>query len=120
MSEPTIDPRLIDHAKTILEQADIPQESKAALWDHYHSTSHSSELARRIATFNAPDHIKHALVAAKHISDRDNQPLPEPEATVVRVLHTLHRIDAKILETAEAHPRILTALITAALKGKSQ
>jgi hypothetical protein len=49
-----IDPRLIDHAKRILVEADIPQESRARLWDEYHDAGTAQELATRIANFGTP------------------------------------------------------------------
>lgn len=113
----TIDPRLIDRAKTLLAgENTLDNNQRADLWEHYYDSRNAAELAGRIKTFGAPQHVKDALVRAKHISQ--STPLPDPVERVVRTLVTLYQLPEAVKLSAEKHPALTKALIDAALKGK--
>jgi hypothetical protein len=109
-----IDPRLVDHAKSILENADIPLESKSTLWEHFHSVRSSSELASKLASFSVDDAVKQALVNAKKLND----PEREPTNPVVDGLSRLKKLDPEVLDLSEKHPSIIRSLIDVAMREK--
>src|ERR1700677_2538589 len=63
-----LDPRLMDRAKLILQDAPISSEDKAAAWDIYHDSRTAEIFARKITAVSIPDEVKRALLAAKQKS----------------------------------------------------
>ena len=101
-----------DHARDILSATPIDDESKVALWDHYHGAQTSAELAARLQGVPVDDFLKQLLIAAKKLSD----PELTPTEKVTDVIGRISKMDKRTLQIAESHPNILRALTDAATK----
>jgi len=112
-----IDPRLVDHAKAILQDAPLDLATKASAWDHWHDARDAQELSTRLAEVEMPDHIAQKLIEAKRLS------MPKPDVTPVdkatAAINRLAQIDKTVLDLAEKHPTVARALIEAAVKAKN-
>jgi len=107
-----IDPKLMDHAKIILQDASISNEQKIALWDDYHDSPTAESLARRLGTSAIPDDLKRALFAAKQKSLA-----PDSNSSVVdKAISAFTRLPRNILETSERHHVVAKLLVDAHLK----
>ena len=115
-----IDPRpFVDNAREILADADIPQESRASLWDLFFHARDSRDLAEKTANFGAPLQVKRDLVIAKRFTDpdyRESQDMPEPVKNVVRAIAKLRTIDPNALALVEKHKDVAKTLIDIATK----
>jgi len=102
---------LLDHAKTILQDAPISQGDKAMIWDAWHDARTVSNLARKLTELDVdiPQDVQEALLAAKKIS------VSAPDA-MDKVLNTISRMDPNTLALAESHPAVLHVLADA-MKG---
>jgi len=107
-----IDARVTDdHAKNILSaEATLGDSDRAHLWELFHSTASSDELAGRLAHEEVPAHVEEALIAAKRLTDRK----PEPPTPVQGAIERLKAISPDVLELAEKHPTVLRALVSEA------
>jgi hypothetical protein len=103
-----IHPSLVDHAKTILQNAPITDDAKSVLWTIWHDEHTVTSLARRLTELDAelPPDIEQALLAAKKLS------APAPDA-IDKVLDTISHMDPKTLALAESHPAVLRVLADA-------
>lgn len=113
---PAVDPRLVDHAKLILQARGAMDDSQRAdLWDAFHDAGSSQELAQKLNGVEVPDDVKHDLIRAKQLSD------PTPDATdrVISAISQLAKIDPAILDIAEKHPTTMKAMVDAATGDES-
>lgn len=107
-----IDPKLVDHAKIILQDAPISSEDKAGLWDAYHDSPSAESFARKLAAAPVPDDLKRALYAAKQKSLA-----PDSNGSVVdRAVEAFTRLPKNVLETSERHHVVAKLLVDAHLK----
>ena len=99
---------LLDHAKTILQDAPISQGDKAMIWDAWHDARTVSNLARKLTELDVdiPQDVQEALLAAKKIS------VSAPDA-MDKILATLVKIPKTALDAAEAHPQVLRVMADA-------
>ena len=103
----TID-RIRDHAKVVLQDAPIPNDSKIALWDLWHDSGTVDALASKLAGMDIPADVEQSLIAAKRFSLSD--PNPRVEA-VLEALRRMAKMDPRLLDAGEAHPVVLNQLI---------
>lgn len=111
-----IEPRVQDHAKRILESVPVSQDTKADLWELWHSSKSSNELAEHLATVDIPDTLKHDLWAAKKATD----PKPSVLDRAIGALHRVAEINSAARKAAESHPSVLKLLADAALTKEKQ
>jgi hypothetical protein len=107
-----IDPKLVDQAKLILQDAPISNEQKIALWDDYHDSPTAESLARKLDLAPIPDDLKRALFAAKQKSLA-----PESTTPVVdKAVEAFARLPKNVLDISERHQVIVKLLVDAHLK----
>jgi hypothetical protein len=106
-------PQLTDLAQPILAgDPQLNDDQRANLWDVFHTTKDSNELAQAIQTIAVPDDTKQRLFDAKKKTE-----VPEhPVAAAIAALAKLKEIDPTTLALAEAHPKVAGALMSAAQK----
>jgi hypothetical protein len=103
----------LDPAAPILRaHPDITDEDRAALWDEFHNSKDSAELANKLQPLNVPDELKHKLFVTKDAT----APAAKPAALdkVTAAINRVKDMDPKILDLAESHPNVLKALTAAA------
>lgn len=101
-----------DHARDILSATPIDDETKASLWDEYHSARHSADLAARLQAVPIDDVLKQRLIAARKLSD----PELKPTEKVADVISRIAQMDRRTLQIAETHPNVMRAFADAATK----
>jgi len=107
-----IDPKLVDHAKLILQDAPISNEDKAVAWDIYHDSRTAEIFARKIAAVSIPDQLKRALYAAKQKSLA-----PDSNSSVVdKAVEAFTRLPNNVLDVSERHPFVAKFLVDSHLK----
>lgn len=111
----------LDPAKPILAaHPDITDEDRAALWDEFHNSKDSAELAQKLQPLAVPDDLKHHLFVAK---DATAPPVPAKVAPIDKVTDAIKRIsqfDPKMIDLAESHPNVLKTLATAAMQEEKE
>jgi hypothetical protein len=112
MSAP-LDPRLVDHARVILDDAPLEDSTKAALWEIWHYAPTVSALARRLAECDIPEALETRMLEAKKAS---SEPIAPPVDAATAAISRMAQIDPKVLDAAEKHLNALKALIGAASK----
>lgn len=106
-------PDFIDHAQPILSATnEINKPTKANLYDVFHTSKDPQELAQHLGPLPISNGLKTQLFEAK----QKTVPPPEPLDKATRALSRIAQLDPKILDLAEAHPKVTTALINAATK----
>ena len=101
----------VDHAAPILRgDPQLDDEARASLWDVFHNSKDSNELAKHLAPISAPDDTKQSLFTAKQQSD----PVASPVDKVSSVLLKMKALDPQALEVAETHPNVFKTLAAAA------
>jgi hypothetical protein len=109
-----INPALIDHAKNILQDADLPVGHKATIWDWYHDSADANSLARKLESIALPGDLRERLIEAKRVATA-----PDGNAGHIdRAFSQLKQMDPKVLDLAEKHSSIARALIDAAMREK--
>lgn len=99
-----------DAARPILEAENLDQETKAQIWDIYHSAPDAASLAKAIAPLAIPsDDLKHRLFIAKIQS----APPVTPVDAVTSAIQKMATLDPAILDKAEKYPAVLRAIVTA-------
>lgn len=107
----------VDHALNILSGTDAVDDStKADLYDAFHNSKDSNELAAALQPLAAPDEVKAQLHQAKQLTDS----APSPVAKAAEALTAMSQLDPKILAIAENHPKLASAFISAATKGSEK
>jgi hypothetical protein len=102
-----------DHAKLILQNANVPQESKADAWEKFHDARDGKDLSARLKGV-VPDEIKNQLVAAKTKSVVPDE--PDAVDKVVEGINRIGEIAPKVLALTEKRPTVLKLFVDAALK----
>src|ERR1035438_10283470 len=100
-----IDQRLVDHAKNILGPAPIDDSTKADLWDHFHDSKSSADLAGRLASLPVPNELKHQLFTAKKLND----PVPTHTDNVITAITRMNQMPKAMLDLVERFPNVLRA-----------
>ena len=99
----------------------ITDEDRANLWDVFHNSKDSSELAQKLQPMTAiPDNLKHKLFVTK---DATAPPVPVKVAPIDKVTDAIKRIsqlDPKVVDLAESHPNVLKTLSTAAMQEEKE
>jgi len=96
-----------DPAEPILRgEPQIDDESKASLWDAFHSKN-ADELTQHLAPLAIPDDTKKRLISAK----QQMTPAPPPANPCKSAVSTMAGMAPEQLDLAEAHPAILKALV---------
>ena len=92
----------------------ITDEDRANLWDVFHGSKDSSELANKLQPMAVDNELKHKLFVAKDATApaAGPKPLDKVTAAIARV----KALDPEALELAEQHPNVLKALTTAAMQ----
>jgi hypothetical protein len=101
-------------APVLAAHPSITDEDRADLWDIFHNSKDSSDLANKLQPMNVPDDLKHKLFVTKDATAPAAKPAPvdKVSAAIARV----RDLDPKALELAETHPNVLKALTTAAMQ----
>jgi len=96
-----------DPAEPILRgEPQIDDESKASLWDAFHSKN-ADELTQHLAPLAIPDDTKKRLIYAK----QQMTPPPPPANPVQSAVSTMAAMPPEQLDLAEQHPNLLKALV---------
>jgi len=91
----------------------ITDEDRANLWDVFHNSKDSSELAQKLQPMTAiPDDLKHKLFVTKDATAPAAKPAPLDRVTAA--ISRISGLDHNALELAETHPNVLKALTAAA------
>jgi hypothetical protein len=100
----------LDHAKRILaDDPSLDNSDRADLWDIFHSSRDTRELATRLNDADIPQHVAESLIDAKRLTEPKAEPAePNP---AMDALNKLEAIDEKVLQLAESHPTVLKALL---------
>lgn len=105
----------LDPAKPILAaHPAITDDQRADLWDVFHDSKNSSDLASKLQPMAIPDDLKHHLFVAKDATAP--APGPAPLDKVTAAIERVTKMDPKVLDLAETHPNVLKTLTTAALQ----
>jgi hypothetical protein len=97
----------LDHAKRILaDEPSLDNSDRADLWDIFHSSRDTRELATRLNDADIPQHVAESLIDAKQLTEPKSDRNPAMDA-----LNKLKAIDEKVLRLAESHPTVLKALL---------
>ena len=111
----------LDPAKPILAaHPAITDDQRADLWDIFHQSKDSGELAQHLQPLGIPDALKHHLFVAK---DATAPPVPVKVAPIDKVTDAIKRIsqlDPKVVDLAESHPNVLKTLSTAAMQEEKE
>lgn len=111
----------LDSAKPILAaHPAITDDQRADLWDIFHNSKDSGELAQHLQPLAIPDDLKHHLFVAK---DATAPPVPVKVAPIDKVTDAIKRIsqlDPKVVDLAESHPNVLKTLSTAAMQEEKE
>jgi hypothetical protein len=104
----------VDPAHPILAgDPTLDQDTRASLWDIFHGSKDSNDLAQKLQALAVPDDTKQRLFDAKKQAT-----LPvEPVDQTIAAMEKLKQIDPAVLELAETHPNALKALTGAAQAG---
>jgi hypothetical protein len=105
----SVDPRLIDHAKNILQAVAIDSVAASSAWDLFYDAKSAHELATRLQPLALPDDINRQLIEAKKLSDPGKGPMD-------RVFDRMMNLSPATLDLAERHPTILRILTDAATR----
>jgi len=105
-----LDPRLMDRAKLILQDAPISSEDKAAAWDIYHDSRTAEIFARKITAVSIPDEVKRALLAAKQKSLAPDSTTPIVDAAI-ESMYRVAQLPHHVRSTAERHPIVAKFLV---------
>ena len=100
---------MVDHAKAILENADLSNPERAILWDAYHGAPHADALTRHLAALNVSPDLQEQLIAAKQ-SETESAPSAGASGTATAI-RPIAEMDPRMLALAESHPRVLQALL---------
>ena len=107
----------LDPAKPILAaHPAITDDQRADLWDIFHQSKDSGELAQHLQPLDIPDDLKHHLFVAKDATAPASEPKVPPVDKVTAAIHRVAQIDPKVLDLAETHPNVLKTLTTAAMQ----
>lgn len=113
MSQNETQPPFQDPAGGILRgDTSISDADRESLWDVFHGSRNPNELAQKLQTMAVPSDTKHALWAAKQMT----QPAANPVDKVTEALNRLKQIDPDTLALAEKFPSVTKAFIDAAVK----
>jgi hypothetical protein len=100
-----------DPAEPILRHHGIDAESTEKIWDGFHDSRTSADLAKKLANYSeVPDAVKHDLFVAKQKTD----PAPTWSDRVERAVEAIHKVAAmpsEHVETSEKHPKVLAAVM---------
>ena len=106
-----------DHAQPILAASpDLNDDDRAELWDIFHKSKDSNQLAQQLQPVAVPDSLKAQLMDAKKKSAPVAQPIDKATEAITRV----GQIDPKILELAEKYPNVTKILAAAAASSKDK
>jgi hypothetical protein len=99
-------------APVLAAHPNITDEDRADLWDVFHNSKDSGELAQKLQPMNVPDDLKHKLFVTKDAT----APAAKPAALdkVTAAIQRVKDLDPKVLDLAETHPNVLKALTAAA------
>ena len=113
MSQNETQPPFQDPAEGILKGAtNITDDDRESLWDLFHNSKNSNELAQKLQTIAVPSDTKHKLWAAKQAT----APVTSPVDKVTEALNRLKQVDPDTLALAEKFPNVTKAFIDAAVK----
>lgn len=102
----------IEPAAPILRaEPSITDGQRADLFDIFHGSKDSNELAQKLQPVPIPDATKQLLFDAKKRSTVQAEPIDKAMDAVKRV----GSLDPKVLDLAEAHPNVLKVLSAAAI-----
>jgi hypothetical protein len=100
----------VDHAAPILAgDPELSNDQRADLWDAF-ATKNPEELVQHLQPLAIPEDTKNRLYQAKQAS----MPAPDPLDKVSQAVSRISQLDPQIRETAEAHPNLLKAFVSAA------
>jgi hypothetical protein len=107
-------PPYIEPAAPILSQSlDVNDDDRAELFDIFHDSKSSDELASKLQTHDAPDELKQQLIGAKRATDVP----PSAVDKTVGALKRLAQVDPRTLDLAESHPNVMKLVLDAAARG---
>src|SRR5271170_3990226 len=96
----------VDPAQSILAQEPtVDDAGRADLWDIFHNSKSSAELATKLQPLAVPDDLKQKLFVAK----KEGVPVADK---VTDAVHRLNQLDHEEADYAEAHPNLLKAFTT--------
>jgi hypothetical protein len=112
----TVSP-FLDPAKPILAaHPAITDDQRADLWDTFHNSKDSAELANKLQPLAIPDDLKHHLFVAKDATAPAPVVKPAPVDKVTAAIQRISQLDPKVIDLAESHPNVLKTLATAAMQ----
>lgn len=112
--EETPTPVLDAAAKILYGEPGITDDDRANIWDLYHVSKDSSELADHLQNISVlPDDTKHRLFRTKQLAE----PAPSALDRAVIALSKLNTLDPKVLELAESHPTVAKSFVDAVTRG---
>lgn len=101
-----------DHVSPILAgEPTITDDQRADLWDVFHQSKDSNELAQKLQPLAVPDDLKQQLFDKKKLVT----PAADPIDKVTAAMEKMKSLDPDTLELAEHHPAVLKVLTSAAL-----
>jgi hypothetical protein len=107
----------LDPAKPILAaHPAITDDQRADLWDIFHQSKDSGELAQHLQPLGIPDELKHHLFVAKDATAPAPTPKVAPVDKVTGAIQRIAQMDPKVIDLAESHPNVLKTLATAAMQ----
>jgi hypothetical protein len=90
-----------DHTYLALRNADVPQESKAQLWDLVQAAKSPADVAQQLQAHDISPDLKTALVDAKQ------RQMPVPETSLEKTIDALNSIGrVENLDAVENHPAL--------------
>lgn len=106
----------VDHAAPILQgDSALSDEHRAALWDIFHNTKSSDELAQKLAPIPVSNDTKHQLFQAKQTIAAPASPA-KPEDVIANMAN----MDPAALDIAESHPTVLKTLVAAMAQAETK
>jgi hypothetical protein len=100
-----------DPAEPILRRHAINAETAEKMWNDYHDSRTSAELAKKLTQYSeVSDATKHDLFVSKQQTD----PAPTFRDRIERAVEAIHKVAAlprEHVETSEKHPKVLAAVM---------
>jgi hypothetical protein len=116
MDTPTPSPFTDEVSPILRGEPSITNDQRADLFDVFHKSKDPNELARHLQPLVLPDDLKQQLYDKK----KKMVPPVEPVDKVTDVVNRMKTLDPAALETAEGHPNVLKAFVTAATTPKEE